>query len=314
MMLYKSLSSSVFLIRTSNSGKILFFFVLFSANLFSQQNDFFPLKVGNTYSYSYYSVSKIYESLSLTEENFTNGSVHFKILLKSETDSSVVWSVQEVDTVQRYGTYHPLDTTYYNSEFSITEMHSGNHALLSRDIFGIWSFPSTLTHISFTRYSDSVQSPRILSGSYTGGSYPFTSTYTDSFGFRINEGLKLVHNSETSIMSHTYTTGYRHVELKEFTVGTDVIRKNNTDFVLFPNYPNPFNPSTTIAYELPGKEQIIIKVYDVIGREVVTLFNGEKGAGKHAVTFNSAGLPGGVYICRLISANFSKSIKMLYLK
>jgi uncharacterized protein (DUF362 family) len=87
-----------------------------------------------------------------------------------------------------------------------------------------------------------------------------------------------------------------------------------SDFKLCANYPNPFNPSTMIVFYLPASEYIRLKVYDITGREVETIMEGEAPAGEHRLQWNATGLASGVYICRLESGNFSQSIKMLYQK
>ena len=83
---------------------------------------------------------------------------------------------------------------------------------------------------------------------------------------------------------------------------------------LLQNHPNPFNPETVIRYALPVAGYTKGVVYDILGREVATLVNGEMPAGEHQLKFNAAGLPSGVYIFRLKSGDFSSSIKMLLSK
>lgn len=70
-------------------------------------------------------------------------------------------------------------------------------------------------------------------------------------------------------------------------------------FHLSPNYPNPFNPSTTINYSIPKRGMVTLKVYDVLGREVETLVNGIRNAGTYEVRFDGARLASGVYFDRL---------------
>jgi hypothetical protein len=90
------------------------------------------------------------------------------------------------------------------------------------------------------------------------------------------------------------------------------------EFSLEQNYPNPFNPSTRIQYQVPSISQVKIKVYDILGNELATLVNEEKPAGRYEVEFNPAsGIwypASGIYFCRLQTENYSKTIKMLYLK
>ncbi|MFA7418736.1 MAG: T9SS type A sorting domain-containing protein, partial [Melioribacteraceae bacterium] len=80
------------------------------------------------------------------------------------------------------------------------------------------------------------------------------------------------------------------------------------------NYPNPFNPTTTINYELPKDGMVTIKVYDIIGKEVATLVNEAKNAGYYKVDFNASKLTSGVYICSIQASGFNKSIKLLLTK
>lgn len=84
------------------------------------------------------------------------------------------------------------------------------------------------------------------------------------------------------------------------------------------NYPNPFNPTTTINYQLPEDGFVTIKVFDILGKEVATLVNENKSAGYYRVNFdaNSAGggLTSGVYIYRIDANGFTQSKKMLLMK
>jgi hypothetical protein len=80
------------------------------------------------------------------------------------------------------------------------------------------------------------------------------------------------------------------------------------------NYPNPFNPRTTISYTLPAETRVSLVVYDASGREVATLVNETKGAGRHAVDFNATGLSSGVYFYRLVAGAIVEQKKMVLLK
>ena len=87
-----------------------------------------------------------------------------------------------------------------------------------------------------------------------------------------------------------------------------------TKYFLNQNYPNPFNPSTTITYELPRESKVQVAVYDVLGREVRTLTNEFKKAGKYSVRFDASGLPSGIYFIRLSADSYTDVKKMVLLK
>ena len=80
------------------------------------------------------------------------------------------------------------------------------------------------------------------------------------------------------------------------------------------NYPNPFNPTTSISYQLPKDGYVTLKVYDILGKEIATLVNENKTAGYYKVNFDASRLTSGVYIYKISSNNFSLSKKMLLTK
>jgi M6 family metalloprotease-like protein len=92
------------------------------------------------------------------------------------------------------------------------------------------------------------------------------------------------------------------------------------DYALLSNYPNPFNPSTTISFDLPEDARVTLKVYDMLGKEISVLAEGTKSAGRHTVNFNASHLPSGVYIYRFTATSldngkhFEKINKMMFLK
>ncbi len=80
------------------------------------------------------------------------------------------------------------------------------------------------------------------------------------------------------------------------------------------NYPNPFNPTTLIAYNLKERGQIKLIVYDILGKEVAKLVDGIQTEGEHRINFDGSSLPSGIYVYRLTGTNFSISKKMLLIK
>ena len=85
-------------------------------------------------------------------------------------------------------------------------------------------------------------------------------------------------------------------------------------FVLSQNYPNPFNPTTTIGYDIPERSLVTLVIYDVLGRRVETLVNGEKQPGHYEVTLDASRLASGVYLYRLQAGSFSETRKLAFVK
>ena len=85
-------------------------------------------------------------------------------------------------------------------------------------------------------------------------------------------------------------------------------------FALEANYPNPFNPSTTIAFSLPETSQVRLEVFDLTGRSVALLVNEHLPAGRHSASFDAANLPSGLYVYRLEAGDFSTTRKMTLVK
>ncbi len=98
---------------------------------------------------------------------------------------------------------------------------------------------------------------------------------------------------------------------------TGVNQVNNTVpevYSLSQNYPNPFNPSTNIKFAIPQAGNVKMVVFDVLGREVVTLVNEFRQAGNYVVDFNASALSSGVYFYRIDAGNFTQTKKMLLVK
>jgi len=88
----------------------------------------------------------------------------------------------------------------------------------------------------------------------------------------------------------------------------------NYELKLDENYPNPFNPSTNISYQINDKGFVTLKVYNIVGKEVATLVNETKIPGKYSVSFNASNLPSGIYVYSLRVNNIVKNNKMTLMK
>ena len=92
-----------------------------------------------------------------------------------------------------------------------------------------------------------------------------------------------------------------------------------TTFALYANYPNPFNPSTTITFDLPETSYVQLEVYDIMGRRITTLIDGQRTAGRHQAIWyatSDKGTPvaGGVYLYKIQTGSFRETRQMVLLK
>ncbi len=85
-------------------------------------------------------------------------------------------------------------------------------------------------------------------------------------------------------------------------------------FALEQNFPNPFNPATTIKFSVPKSGIVMLKVFDVTGREVASLVNGELNAGTYKSEFNASQLGSGIYFYKLVGDGFTETKKMILIK
>ncbi len=108
-------------------------------------------------------------------------------------------------------------------------------------------------------------------------------------------------------------------DLKSFTTGNNIVSveaagEASKKFELLQNYPNPFNPTTQIQFSIPRSGFVSLKVFNLIGQEIATLYEGIKQAGSHVVLFNGNQLSSGVYIYTLKAGSFVNSKKFILLK
>jgi len=97
-------------------------------------------------------------------------------------------------------------------------------------------------------------------------------------------------------------------------ISKDIIKPNQ--FLLFPAYPNPFNPVTTIRFNIPVKMQhaTTLQLFDVNGRLIESLVNRVLQVGQHEIEWSASGMPSGVYFAELVSGNYRQVQKLVLMK
>jgi hypothetical protein len=171
-----------------------------------------------------------------------------------------------------------------------------------------------------------------------------TMTETNAFGFGIERraisnaqlrmddwmdaGFVQGHGTTSSVHEYSFTDknlspgtySYRIKKLDNsgkfsYTVAVEVtVNLAPKEFTLSQNYPNPFNPSTRIDFTTSARGQVTLKVFNILGKEVATLANGEMEAGFYQVTFDASKLSSGVYFYRLATGKFTETRRLMFLK
>ncbi len=131
------------------------------------------------------------------------------------------------------------------------------------------------------------------------GDYPFWPVDSSSFDFTV------VHSNAISGGTDEWTT-------PEWS--TEEVENVPSECNLIGNYPNPFNPTTNISFNLPQEGKVSLKIYDLMGREVATLIDGIKPAGHHSVVWDATDSPSGIYFYKLTIGNKTFTKRMTLLK
>jgi len=140
------------------------------------------------------------------------------------------------------------------------------------------------------------------------GVYPDTVWHTDSFAWVKSGAVDLGFDFEANLPIEGVSDPFDQIAL------TQVDYTVPETYEVHGAYPNPFNPSTTISFALPQDAKVLLSVYDVNGRLVETLVNGNRSAGVHDVTFDASSLSSGVYLYRLEAGDFNATGKMILMK
>jgi len=138
-------------------------------------------------------------------------------------------------------------------------------------------------------------------------------------GLTVNKGYFWKVRSNDGAGNTSYYSGTGKFKIINATTGVQNNGTIPTQFNLEQNYPNPFNPTTIINYSLPNNSFVVLKIYDMLGREIKTLVSNEKSAGNYSITWkgqdnNGNKVTSGIYIYRISAGNYSSARKMVVLK
>jgi len=199
------------------------------------------------------------------------------------------------------------------------------HVFRSSDQGATWTdISSNLPDTPVNAFAvDPVEPSRLYLGSDVG---MYVSYNSGQSWWVLGEGLPVlpigdikIHPTTRELVAGTYGRSMYKIDLNAIPTFVEPADQIVSTFNLEQNYPNPFNPSTKIKYSIPSvgaslMKFVQLKVYDVLGNEIVTLVSEEKSAGTYEVNFNATGLTSGIYFYKLKTGSFSQTKKMILLK
>jgi Secretion system C-terminal sorting domain len=277
-------------------------------------NDFFPLTVGNQWTYGYYFIDQDQSPGAVTLEYADSGSITEQLIGKSMFVDSTVWTVQETRVISlnhNYGVYSAPQTSV--DTFALIESMHAQHRIYRRDDINqgtLTAFPFSFAIPDTERlnrfgFEDS-SNQKVLSTKQWPGFCRFT--FKKSVGLQsilATDGCTCLKSTDISAqLQSSSILGIVDQRQKPFT----------RDFQLFQNYPNPFNPSTTISFTLSKQSFVSLKLFDLIGREVATIVSEKLQPGRYSRRWTAFGVTSGLYFYRLQAGAFTESRKLILVK
>jgi hypothetical protein len=242
------------------------------------------LTINNSYTVNKNITLKQNSAISIINSGKLIISDSAKINIASWTNSPV-----KAQTLQ----YHPrIFWGQYNSDFPV------KYRVYKQAFGNIQLLTDTLTQLSYTDITENINS-----GPLAGHTVSYHISAVEDL-----EGEYLIHNSNTV----NYDIAGNWADKKQQNELNNGLKYN-----LCQNYPNPFNPETKINYSLAEDGLATIKIYDILGNEIITLLNEQKVKGNYSITFNInklKNITSGVYFYTIRAGNFSSAKKMIILK
>ena len=279
--------------------------------------DVFPMQLGNSYLYSFEQLSSSWD-YGYLEFHRDSGTVRCSIMdSTSTTDTSVTWMLREQwEGIRWIFTSQGVDTMYAFSDsifLRLLELTAGYHELQCSS--SVWRFPVLfLSGISYPvfRYADSTH---LTLSFHSSSCFCCVGSNFDSLWFSNDSGLVRRSNDYCVDYDESGSESRSSFNLLSLTiVSVEQPPLLPLPLRLYENYPNPFNPRTTIRFSLPRSGEVSLKIFNLLGEEVATLVSGRVDAGTHAVQWDATGLPSGVYFYRLQAGDFTETRKLVLVK
>lgn len=183
--------------------------------------------------------------------------------------------------------------TFYNKNYSYSSIYNASTSIMNAVLAGSQSLDVQNTE-GFSIGDEIIINP--------GGDTEETNIITGFGSILLQDSLQYNHEVG-ELIAKLITTGLSVTENKQV-----------TNYKLLQNFPNPFNPTTTIKFEVPKTSQVKLKVYDILGREIASLINEELVTGSYELVFDASEISSGVYFYQLRSGDYIVTKKMILIK
>ena len=133
----------------------------------------------------------------------------------------------------------------------------------------------------------------------------------------LNGSFAAQFRSDSIVMWQNDTTFHRYRYINLALAITDVRVSSSLDpntCALYQNFPNPFNPTTTISFHLAIASEVSLIIFDMLGRQIETLLQNKLSSGMHSVHWKASTYPSGIYLCRIEAGDFIQTKKLILLK
>ncbi len=254
------------------------------------------LNFGGNFLYTGYKPSKAFENIIGLSGTFSSGDFIYDYLKIQETKGTVFALFNQAKSI----------ATGYNNIFvdSLKSLASDQYHLKSIEMIKASGEGTNI--YSFETNFDSTSLQGILKGKPVGVEYIGNDFKTITISFPLYYMNK---DQAKELIQYILTTKFDEVmPVDEYTNEIPV------SYQLEQNFPNPFNPSTRIAYSIPEDGFVKLAVYNLLGEEVASIVNSVQKAGRYEVKFDASQLSSGVYIYRIESSNFTAAKKLMLLK
>lgn len=282
----------------------------FKEKYFSQKRDYNPLQVGNIWQY-YDAEYNVHSTIKVLQDSIINGKKYFKKSIFPEfttrPDANISW--ERNDTTSGVSFMLDFEDVNNNGDFfeelpldSLENPYWSRYKTYKYPFFGGIEKTTLVKDTSWVI----LEGDTVISRTFEIIDLFWIEEIIEKFGIFWN----------WSESPARYCTG-AIINGKQY--GTIVSVYDNsertpTDFFLKNNYPNPFNPSTTINYQLPEQSFVSIKVYNMLGETISVLKNEFQNSGSYSLEFDGSDLPSGTYLYKIQAGSYYEVKKMLLVK